>query len=349
MRLGRNINDLALEIKRQAENKKDYIVDTRTISVHPNGSLKLGFQTPQDGLTEFGLTNWGHGQLADTCGIPRTYYNRLLGMNTTLLGENVDYLLGEDPKNRLIRVLDGNIRGLLSDRYRPLDYYDLAEYVLTKIQDMGAIVESCELTETRIYFKATFPMLEGEVEVGEVVQLGICISNSEVGAGSVRIEPIIYKLACKNGLILADRSTRKFHIEKGHHDIGEFLRDETRMQMDRAFWMGVSDTIDATFNREFLDKTLEQLRSASKDKIQGDPVKALEVTMGNFYINTGHKAGLLTHLIEGGDLSRWGLTNAVTRYSQDVEDYDEATAFERIGGKILDLTKPQWQSIAMAS
>ena len=41
---------------------------------------------------------------------------------------------------------------------------------------------------------------------------------------------------------------------------------------------------------------------------------------------------MLRHLIEGGDLSAYGLVNAVTHFAQDVDDYDRATEFEALGG-----------------
>ena len=46
--------------------------------------------------------------------------------------------------------------------------------------------------------------LKAEVAVGDAVQAGFVISNSEVGLGSVKIEPLIYRLVCKNGLVLKD-------------------------------------------------------------------------------------------------------------------------------------------------
>ena len=39
---------------------------------------------------------------------------------------------------------------------------------------------------------------------------------------------------------------------------------------------------------------------------------------------------MLRHLISGGDLSGYGLVNAVTHYSQEVGDYDRATDFEML-------------------
>ena len=45
-------------------------------------------------------------------------------------------------------------------------------------------------------------------------------------------------------------------------------------------------------------------------------------------------SGILGHLAAGGNLSRWGFANAVTRYAQDVESYDRATELEKLGGKL---------------
>ena len=57
----------------------------------------------------------------------------------------------------------------------------------------------------------------------------------------------------------------------------------------------------------------------------------------------------INHLIKGGDLSGYGLVNAVTRYSQDVEDYDRATEFEALGGKLIELSGREWKGLAEAA
>ena len=46
---------------------------------------------------------------------------------------------------------------------------------------------------------------------------------------------------------------------------------------------------------------------------------------------------MLQHLIEGGSMTLYGLANAVTRFSQDVESYDRATKLEEIGYKVLTM------------
>ncbi len=55
-------------------------------------------------------------------------------------------------------------------------------------------------------------------------------------------------------------------------------------------------------------------------------------------------ADVLRHLIVQRDLSAYGLVNAVTYFSQDAEDYDRATEFEALGGRLIDLSSSEWGS-----
>ena len=56
-----------------------------------------------------------------------------------------------------IRTLDGNARAFLSDRYRRIDNYEIATATLPVIGEMeGVRIESCEITENRMYLKAVW-------------------------------------------------------------------------------------------------------------------------------------------------------------------------------------------------
>jgi hypothetical protein len=46
---------------------------------------------------------------------------------------------------------------------------------------------------------------------------------------------------------------------------------------------------------------------------------------------------VLRALVEGGDLSMWGLANAVTSLAADAPTYDRSTELESIGGQMLAL------------
>lgn len=65
-------------------------------------------------------------------------------------------------------------------------------------------IASCEVTEGNLYLKVINKAIRAEVKPGDVVQAGFVVSNSEVGLGSLRVEPLVYRLVCSNGLIVND-------------------------------------------------------------------------------------------------------------------------------------------------
>ena len=83
--------------------------------------------------------------------------------------------------------------------------------------------------------------------------------------------------------------------------------------------------------------------------LSGDPVKTVEVLANRYTLNETERTGVLRHLIVEGDLSAYGLVNAVTHYSQEVEDYDRATEFEALGGRLIDLPAKDWKELAQAA
>ena len=56
----------------------------------------------------------------------------------------------------------------------------------------------------------------------------------------------------------------------------------------------------------------------------------------------------LSRLLTGGDLTQYGMHAAVTRASQDSQDYDRASDMETVGGKIIELPASDWKVIATA-
>ncbi len=348
MKQGRSLTDLAQELERQADSKKDYLADTRSLALAEDGdSLSL-----QNNGT-LGITPLCHDQLAQRLNIPVKYYQRMKTEAPHLLARNVNHWFQSTPEKRLLRSLDGNARAFLSDRYRPLDNIDLMETVLPRISEMQCKVVSAQVTERRLYVKVITDRITAEVKKGDIVQAGLIISNSEVGCGSIKVEPLIYRLSCLNGMIAPDYSLKKYHVGRGHGDLEfaavEFFKDETRRADDRAFWLKVRDIVSATLDQIRFEKIVDSLRAASERRMEGDPVKAIEIVSRRFTLTQAEQGSVLRHLIQGGDLSAYGLSNAVTRTSQDLEDYDRATEFERIGGEIIELPRQDWAAIATAN
>ncbi len=83
-------------------------------------------------------------------------------------------------------------------------------------------------------------------------------------------------------------------------------------------------------------------------KIEGDPAKAVEVLAQKIGANEGERGNILRALIEGGDTTAWGLTNAVTAQAHG-GSYDRAVEFAQAGGSLLNLPKAEWKEILEAA
>jgi hypothetical protein len=195
--------------------------------------------------------------------------------------------------------------------------------------------------------------IHSEVKKGDVVQAGVVVSNSEVGQGSLRVEALDFRLVCLNGMI-RESAIRKAHLGRGSRgqdaieDAREYFRTETRIADDRAFFLKVQDATSAMFDQLRFEKRVEQYRETADRLISADPVACVEVTAKRFGLNDGEKSSVLQHLIRGGDLSQWGLANALTRTAQDVESYDRATEMESMGGDLVELKSDAWKVLATA-
>lgn len=347
MKQGHNLQEIAKELTRQLKTKKDYVAPTREVEMIINNTFP---EMRVNGYGTFDITETAHGQIAQRLGIPQRYYDKMRGDNegTSLLRENVNHWLSREKDPKLIRTMDGKMRAFLSHRYRPLDNFDLAEVTLPIIRDMGCRVESAALTDNRLYIKAITERVTAEVKPGDVVQAGIVISNSEIGLGSVKVEPLIFRLVCTNGMIASDHSLSKYHVGRNVEvDLAEeFFRDETRKADDRAFWMKVSDVVRGAITEDGFQRIVNSMRAATARPIEADVVEVVDSVKEKFALAETEKSGVLTHLINGGDLSQYGLMNAITRTSQDVKDYDRATELERLGGQVLALTDSAWKELA---
>jgi len=354
MKNGRSLVSLAQELERQLGSKKDLVVPSQLLRHATNDDGNTGLVIEEiSGPASYGITSLARRQLAEKLKIPFAYFERMRQEQPTLLDRNVNTWLQSEDERRMIRTLDGRVRAVLSDRYRRLDNFDLAESVLPILQQLPEVkFESVELTETRMYLKVVTPRLRYEMAPGDVVQAGVVITNSEVGQGTLSVQPLIYRLVCRNGLIAWDRTLRKTHVGRtqGAQDEGiAVYQDDTLRADDKAFFLKVRDVVQAAVSETTFRQIAQKMQKTLHIPLVGDPVKTVEVLANRYDLTDTERSGVLRHLITQGDLSGYGLVNAVTHYSQEVEDYDRATDFELLGGKLIELPSDEWKGLAQAA
>lgn len=344
MKTSLTLTELAQQIQDRAGRKTDLIVDTRAARMGDVGTLAIGEDT-------FTVNDHAHGQIADRLAIPAKYYDRMRTEQPALLAANVNTWFREKPERRMFRAIDTTLRAFLSDKFARLDDEHFAETVLPVVMDVpGAEVVSCAITDTKTHIKFVSRKILRDVKAGDTIAFGIAFSNSEVGAGAIAANLFTERLVCTNGMISSQDVFRSAHLggRHGGRDLGEIFKLDTIQADGKATMLKLRDFARDVLNDKFIDEHVGKLRAIAGVEVK-DPEQAVVRLAKNHGFTEGERKSVLSHLIKGGDLSLFGLAQAVTRTAEDLADYNRATDFERVGGKMLELNHTEYREYAEAA
>ena len=343
MKQGKNLKALAAELKRQHDNKCDFIVNTRNLQIQTNskGESKLTF-TFNNKPVSFNVNDNAHQQIASRLNIPIRYYQKMQLESPQLLDQTINDSFKKVAENRMLRTLDGTTRAFLSDRYRRIDNLEICAAIYPFIESTKFLsVESAEVTDFHLYLKVINKRFKAEISKGTTIQAGFVISNSEVGAGCLKIEPLIFNSVSKNALIFKNCLHKTNHIGRQFKFSApcEIPADErnynvtilTKLQKD--IQAAVSDS-------ETFDTIIQLLKQVKQIPLQKNIVKAVESLTNDFSLSPNERGDILRQLCICEDYSRYGLIQAISAASKISNSYERATELEHIGGDLLTLSAP---------
>jgi len=191
---------------------------------------------------------------------------------------------------------------------------------------------------------------------GDVVQAGIMISNSDVGAGSLRVESFLVRLVCLNGMV-RDSAIKKAHLGgrlfAADEAAQELLTAETVRMGEQTFFAETRDVVQGLLQPARFEQDVQRLRDATEKKITNfDLAKVVDLTVKKVGLQIGQGTQnsiveLLASGNQGAGLTAWGLANAFTAAAvlPDVS-FDQGVELERAGGAIVDLSAAEWRAVA---
>lgn len=355
------------ELERQRGNSADAVVPStrcRILSYHP------GLNTPAEafkahpvrfavdggigvfaGPGSFGLTDNAHRQIAEKTAVPWPYYERMLQKAPALLAENLNVWLGqEEGEARLLRVLDGNLRAFLSNRYRVVSHVDILTTAVEAAQEAGAAPDSGGITTDRLDLSDTHFRLTlvnrgqarsiGNLPNGEpdLVWPGVVVSNSETGNGGLSVMPRVLRQVCVNGLVIDNASAwgyRLVHLGKTLEEIGLLSRSTVFME-NAVLFSKIRDVVRGLLGAgDFWAGVVDRFRESMGRPIAGP---AILPTVAGFVAERGMSAGDRKAILDrflGTAPTVFNLFNAVTNLAGEKEDLEAAASLEAGGGSIL--------------
>ena len=319
----------------------------------PSWGVDLRVDGRTDGYLQ--LTPWAKSQMATVTGIPKKYFDRMDDDAQNLLVNNVQHWFGESEKSHLFRVQQGKIRAVLSDRYRPMDNFDLGWMALKTAKECpGAAFESASITDTRLYLRML--NMDRQIELtnncnhSDTYIPGVIVSNSEVGNGSTQAVPYLFRSSCANGMILTAKKASKIHLGPKLQE-GVFT-PETLDATAKATFLTLRDVIKDTLTEGKLFQDFFTSISEAKE-VEIKPSVFIENFGTKFSLSEEEQKCILDKLTSDktipADLktTQWGVSNAITSYANDI-DADKRYDFQRHGAEVMQMNKKAIDALVVA-
>lgn len=388
-----SLDDLATMLKEQQTRKVDVIVPASKLTSERAQLVVSGAEPliEDDGVTDvdgtYTPTVVCDEQIAEKLSIPVGYLKRMRAERPDLYDANVNgwlhgvldpeqqRMIDRDPRKFMLRTFKGDddgpgiARALLSDRYNIVDNLDVLMATLAGVRDAGvsAIVQSCDLTDRRMYARIVAPEVQalaptllkgyrspfdqggrragaagnvlgapGHEYREDVVFAGFEVSNSETGGGAFTITPRIVVMICDNGLTITKDALRSVHVG-GKLDEGVInWSAETQRKSLELVTAQTRDAVSTFLDVEYMTSVIERIEADAATPIErpDDTIKAIGKTLR---YSEAEVDGILDHFIRGGQMTAGGVLNAVTSYAQCIDDADDAHELEASALRAFDL------------
>jgi hypothetical protein len=251
---------------------------------------------------------------------------------------------------------EGIARAFLSDRYDVVDDLDALVAVLGAVRDTDTKVEiaGCDLTDRNMFVRVTAPSIQAlapELLKGyrspftgqsgtenPVVFAGFDIRNSEVGCGAFSIVPVVVIEVCKNGMTFTKEAFRKVHLgAKLDHGVIQ-ASAETRRKNVELITAQTKDAVRAFLNPEYVAAKVRELEVRAGIPVTA-PEKTVKAVCKKLAFSEAEADGILGYFVQGGQSNAAGVMNAITAYSQTLDNADRARFMDDSAVGAMDLVR----------
>jgi hypothetical protein len=258
------------------------------------------------------LSELATSQMCQRLGIPVPYYRRLPDQLRAMVANyDLDRL---NDSSYLLRGKNEWVRAFLSSDYVTYNNSHVAETVKALLEGGPISVKSFVLEETHLFLKIISDEI---VDRDSGLKAGVMIGNSEVGTGSISIEPFVYRLSCTNDLVVSKEQS--------------FRHPHTRLTVDELS-KGTALAISIAFKvaSSALDRFLK-----TREEIVPDPVETIRQLAEVRKLSRKFADEVASSYAAEPEATRFGVINAFTRAAQKLGPLQRIEV-ERFAGTLLE-------------
>lgn len=339
-----NIQQLYQTLKEQQSQKIDTVISSSKLR-YKEGHLT--YEDPKFGQLLVEPTEVFDNTISAKLGIPIKYYRKMRQDSPELLDRNVNHWLKKIDRPYLIRNFvpgrdtkkgkgprGGTARAFLSDRFdMTMDNINVMTAFLEAIkqaqqeQEIQLQVSECNITDKKMYVRVVSPTtrvearellknyrrpdgqggVHGDTDYG--VFSGLILSNSEVGWGSLYIQPMMWVSLCTNESIFKEHGIRKIHTGAQMEE-GVSYQADTMAAMLESAKLQTRDAVLSFLNPEFLQGRVQDFSRWNTTFEQ--PIEAAKNVAQELKFSDHFTEQLINSFAKSGDMTAFGLQQAIT-------------------------------------
>ena len=364
-----NIGDIVTELRRQVDARIDFTIDTNDLqlAIGDDGEPRLSPRgdSGRDFLPRAGfpMLDQAFVQVAGralTGGIPMKFMRRAWDDHPERTRDFINGVMADNPKRRMVRVLDDKVRAYLGQSYRTIDNYDIAGQALKLAQAHDAMPIEASLTDSHLrlrfvsrevtealqrvrddeskgwfagglgsHLSQVSAQSWGELP-GDTAHPALGFRNSETGHGGCDLDGGIL-LGCCFNLAWVRRMVHEVHIGE-KLDVQLFSQETARKHAD-LIYAKMRDASAAYFTPATFAEIIAEVEGAQQQAVA--PAYATEaLVQASEALNDDDMNALLSYFhAQPGDATVFNLGQAVSRFAQDVEPA-RAESLEQLAGEI---------------
>jgi hypothetical protein len=221
-------------------------------------------------------------QYAGRFGIPVKYFRELLQSGKSWkekLGVSIanEHAANEDDRTLLLRLVNGQVRAVLSNAYRRMDSAPIFSAFGIKAIGQGAILWGGAHGELRSYLEVVLPKVREVVTPNNgtvYIAFGASISSSDFGQGSLDVRNFYVQGICTNGAI-GTRLLNNVHLGKRLDQDNFAFSEQTYRSDTETMKLAVQDIVGEVLSEANVEKQIALIQGAS-DKVVANIQKTIK-------------------------------------------------------------------------
>ena len=340
-----SLTEMSAHFHAQRAISRAAVVSSRHLRAVPDGAAGLLIEGPSGHA--YAPTNWAMGQAAQLVGAPAAYL-RTLPAPVAADCLNYGFQVERDAQDVGVLLMKNGastLRAMTGPRYGRIWNGDVIDALVDRFGDgvsgdfrvpgiFGKALDQVTRENTTLYAgdRDAFIFLADEVNRVELpgrrdgqtgtLARGFFVSNSEVGAGTLRVKTFLFDYVCSNRIVW------------GAHELEEIAIRHTASAPDR-FVEEVAPAL-LEYSRASAGSVERVLTSAQRTKVD----KVEEFLSKRFGARIGQRVAAAHMAEEGRPIETvWDVVTGATAYAKSIPWQADRVEFETTAGDLLDMVE----------